>query len=136
MSKIVKIIFDDGSEIEYKEQPLEAFSKQWNPGWWFRNQHEQFEQDCILPRLQTNLENWAKEQYDLVDEDDVKKIDDFSDWEIEKEFKDRCLNPNLIPNENIINQDFVSRIVKITEYGNDSEIDKALEILEKAYRIK
>lgn len=136
MSRIVKVIFEDGSEIEYKEQPLEAFSEHWNPGWLFRKQHHEWEEYAILSRLQTNLKTWAKDQYDLVEDDELNTIEDFSDWEIQREFQNRALKLNLIFNESIISEDFISRIVRIAELGDACEIDKTLELLEKAYRIK
>lgn len=132
MSKIVKIIFEDATEIEYEEKPKESFPSPW--AYW--KHYTDWEEDNILPRLLTNVEQWAKDQYNLMDKVDEKEIEDFTDWEIKDEFDNRGLKPKLLFNENIINQDFISRLVKIIEYGADSEIDKALEMLEKAYRIK
>jgi len=135
MTKIVKIIFEDGSEIEYIERPLEDFSKYSMPHYMFGRQHRNWLEDIVLPRF-PDLESWAKDKYGLIDADREKSLEDFSNWEIERELRDRCITPNLIRNESITNQDFVSRLVEITDRGDDSEIDKALYILEKAYRIK
>ena len=134
--QIIKIIFHDGSEIEYKEQPLEYFSKYSMASYLFRTQHKDWLENIVLPKFPSDLEDWAKDKYDLINRRHKKNIEDFSDREIQEQFEDRCLKPNLIKHENIINQDFISRIVEITERGDNAEIDKVLESLEKTYRIK
>lgn len=132
MSKIIKVIYEDGTEREYSEKPKNEFKSSYQ----FYKQFHNWEEENIISHLLTNIEEWAKDEYGLIDEDEKNNIEDFSDNAIEIEFMKRDIRINLIPNESIINQDFVQRIIEITERGNAIEIDKTLEILEKAYRIK
>ena len=136
--KIIKITFEDGTENAYKELPLEKFKKEisFRPEYHFRRQHKEWEEDVLLSNLMTDLEDYAKEQYNLVDEDKLLKIHDFSDGVLLNECAKRHLLEDEINNKNIINESFIERLIVIANRGNDSEIDFALEALEKKYRIK
>ena len=137
---IKKIIFDDNSEEEFIPTFPEYF-EEWNPlrkSWHLHHQRSKWEQNKLFHHLATDLEDYAKDEYDLIDEDDIKDIEDFYDEDIIAEAKRRKLHvnhPELV-NENIINQDFISRFVNIIYRGNDIEIGEVLEELEKKYHIK
>ncbi|MEC5156631.1 hypothetical protein [Chryseobacterium sp. MP_3.2] len=136
--KIVKITLEDGTENEFKELPLEEFQKKasYRSHFYHQNQHTAWEQDNILPRLKTDLEDWAKDQYSLIDEDEKREIDYFNDITILNECRNRGLSLSEIGNESIINQNFIDRIIEISKRGDDNYIDSVLESLEKLYRIK
>ncbi|MEC5157080.1 hypothetical protein [Chryseobacterium sp. MP_3.2] len=136
--KIVKITFENGSEKEFKELPLEKFVKEisFRPEYHFKRQHKEWEEDILLPNLMTDIEDWAKDQYDLIEKSELKNIEDFSDGELLFECCSRDLVLNEMHRESIVNANFIQRIIDISYRGNDLEIDNALEILEKKYRIK
>ena len=136
--KIVKITFDDGTENEFKEIPLEKFKKQisFRPEYHFYNQHKEWEQDVLLSNLNTDLEDWAKDQYDPIDKSKQKDINDFSNMELKRELENRGDSLPQIEKENIINEGFIERIIEISKRGDDNHIDSVLETLEKLYRIK
>ena len=137
---IKKIIFDDNSEEEFIPTFPEDF-EEWNPLRKSRHLHHQrskWEQNKLFHHLATDIEEYAKYEYDLTEEDDVKDLKDIYDEDIIGEAQRRKLHvnhPELI-NENIMNQDFISRFVKIIDRGNDIEIERVLEELEKKYHIK
>ena len=137
---IKKIIFDDNSEEEFIPTFPEDFEewKSFRKSRHLHHQRSKWEQNKLFHHLSTDLEDYAKYEYDLIDEDDIKDIEDFYDEDIIAEAKRRKLHvnhPELV-NENIINQDFISRFVKIIDRGNDIEIEEFLDELEKKYHIK
>jgi hypothetical protein len=136
--EIHKVIYSDGSEVVFEKKPLEYFSEKnsWQQEYHFKSQIITFEQKHIFPNLKTDLENYAKNEYDLIDENDQQELNDYSDFEIEYEFISRNLKQYKFENENIINKDFLSRFVNIVNRGNNYEIDSVLEALEKTYHIK
>ena len=137
---IKKIIFDDNSEEEFIPTFPEDF-EEWNPlrkSWHLHHQRSKWEQNKLFHHLATDIEEYAKSEYNITEEDDVKDLEDFYDEDIIGEAQRRKLHvnhPELI-NENIMNQDFISRFVKIIERGNDIEIEEFIEELEKKYHIK
>ena len=136
--KISKIIYDNGEESEYNELPIEHFEKIGvrSPFWKFHEQREKWEKQNILNYLQTDLEDWAKDEYDLVDESEVKSLDDYDDYDIKEEYKDRGLGKESSSYaENILNEDFKDRFFEIVNRGNPEDIDLVLEMLEKKFRI-
>lgn len=139
--KINKITFEDGTEVEFKELPLESFVKATdkNSGYSeyrFRKQRADWENQNIIDNLVMDVEEYAKDTYDLVDEGDIdeKEISDFSDRELLNEAKLRGVYR--MQNANIINEDFIERIIELSRRGDDHQIDLTLESLEKMYRIK
>lgn len=136
--KIVKITFEDGSENEFKELPLSHFKKKVEhfAHHHFAQQRFDWEEDYILPNLKTDLEDWAKDQYNLIDEDERREIDYFNDITILNECRSRGLSLSQIGNESIVNGNFIERIIEISRRGDDNYIDSVLETLEKLYRIK
>ena len=86
----------------------------------------------------TDIEDYAKDEFDLIDADDKDDISVFDDDDILDEAEKRGLHLNnaSIENENIINENFPIRFAEIINRGNDIEIDEVLETLEKKYHIK
>ena len=106
--------------------------------WHLHHQRSKWEQNKLFHHLATDLEDYAKDEYDLIDEDEQNDLEDFDDEDFIQEAKRRKLHvnhPELV-NENIINQDFISRFVNIIDRGNDIVIGEVLEELEKKYHIK
>ena len=139
--KIVKIIFEDGSENEFKELSKEDFGVSDNDPYYklynFKNQFKTWEEKHILSNLKTDLEYWAKEEFDLKHESEFESgIDSFSDFDLELEIDSRGLTFNKMPIDNIINCNFFERIYELSRRGCDLEIDEILEVLEKKHRIK
>ena len=140
--KITKITFEDGTESEFKELPLQHFQiKERHAGfseYRFKNQLIEWEKENILPNLKTDIEDYAKDEYSLIDEDDVeqKELDDFSEREIIRYCNENDIAISKIGNESIINDKFIERIIEISKRGDDNHIDSVLESLEKLYRIK
>ncbi|MEA1849235.1 hypothetical protein U9K52_09950 [Chryseobacterium sp. MHB01] len=139
-NKIVKVVLEDGKTIEYKEQSIEHFRKTGQSENWvkhqFFNQYTNWEKN-ILTYFQLDIEEYAKDEYDLIDEDERKDISDFDDDDILEAAEYRGILPESVEleNENIMNEDFVSRFVTIIDRGNISEIENTLEFLEFKYKI-
>ena len=134
---IKKIIFDDNSEEEFIPTFPDDY-QEWNElrkSWHLHYQRSRWEQDKIFHHLATDLEDYAKDEFDLTEESD--DLDDYDDEDILDEAEKRGLHiKNLsLENENIINQDFLSRFIEIINRGNDIEISKFLDELEKKYHI-
>lgn len=128
--KIVKVIFDDGTEItpnrEIKpiRQAEEGESK-WKVLREYERQFLSFE-DKILESLdQDNLEDYATSNFELTKEDDIeeKDISDFGDEEIMEEVRDRKL---LGGDNSIISEQFITRFSKIIEKENQILLDSLL----------
>lgn len=140
MSRIVKAIMSDGEILEYKEKTWKSFEgngisdRQAKES--FNNQYRRFEEE-ILSNMNIDLEDWAKEEYSLVDEDEVKDLDDFSDDEIRNEATSRTLfKDKSVHNQNILNSEFIERFIEIINRGDEFQIDNTLTLLEKNYKIK
>ena len=134
---IKKIIFDDNSEEEFIPTFPDDY-QEWNElrkSWHLHHQRSRWEQDKIFHHLATDLEDYAKDEFDLKEESD--DLDDYDDKAILAEAEKRRLHvKNLsLENENIINQDFLSRFLKIINRRNDIEISKILDQLEKQYHL-
>ena len=135
---IKKIIFDDNSEEEFTPTFPEDF-EEWNSlrkSWHLHHQRCKWEQNKIFHHLATDLEDYAKDEYDLVDADEINDIDEFNDSKILQEAKKRgLLNKYAIINENINNQDFIQRFCEIINRGNEIELASLLDELERKYHI-
>ena len=135
---IKKIIFDDNSEEEFIPTFPEDF-EEWNSlrkSWHLHHQRCKWEQNKIFHHLATDLEDYAKDEYDLVDADEINDIDEFNDSKILQEAKKRgLLNKYAIINENINNQDFIQRFCEIINRGNEIELASLLDELERKYHI-
>jgi hypothetical protein len=133
--KIVKILLDDGTSREVEDLiPLSYFEEK-NPEnnkWYWQRSYERqfnnFEDDIIELLNESNVEEYAKDHLNLVEEDDVeeKDISDFTDSELLEEVKDRKLNGAT----NIITSAFLERFYKIIEAENVILLDNLLSELE------
>lgn len=138
--KITKVILDDGTFREVGEiKPLSYFEEKYpeNNNWfWLRryeNQFNDFEDDIIELLSKDNIEEYAKDYLDLVDENDVeeKDISDFTDAKLLEEIKDRKLNLAT----NIISSSFLDRFENIVGAENVILLDNILTELENKLKI-
>ncbi len=137
---IQKIILDDKTEVEFgfiapKDcDTCDDFRKRY----WTIGRRVQWEQKNIFPELETDLEQYAKDEFDLINSDKQKTISNYDDDYLLEEAEKRGLHFNSasIANENIINENYLSRFAEIINRGNDIEIEGFLENLEKKYHIK
>ena len=92
----------------------------------------------VTAKFGNNWKEHAKQNYDLIDEDEKDDISDFDDDDLIMEAEKRKLHLRNaeIKNENIINENYFVRFAEIINRGNDIEIDEVLETLEKKYHIK
>ena len=135
---IKKIIFDDNSEEEFIPTFPEDFEEKnsLRKNQHLHHQRSKWEQNKIFHHLATDLEDYAKNEYDLVDADEINDIDEFNGSKILQEAKKRgLLNKYAIINENINNQDFIQRFCEIINRGNEIELASLLDELERKYRI-
>ncbi len=136
---IKKIIFEDGSEKEFiPKNPENFYSGEIKKRWQINRQLIRWEQEEILPNLLTDIEDYAKQNYDLIDEDEKYDISDFDDDDLIMEAEKRKLHLRNaeIKNENIINENYFVRFAEIINRGNDIEIGNFLDDLEVKYHIK
>ena len=97
MNRIIKVIYQDGSELEPKNiTPLEISDdkqQQWRNQVRYNRQFRSFEEDILDDLDEDIVEDYAKNRFHLVEEDDVeeKNINDFSDDEIMDEVRARKL---------------------------------------------
>ena len=135
---IKKIIFEDGSEKEFIPELPKYIDDKTEIKWRTNRQLIRWEQDEILPYLLTDIEDYAKNEYDLIDADDKYDLSEFTDDDILDEAEKRrlYLNNASIENENIINEDYLVRFAEIINRGNDIEIGNFLDDLEVKYHIK
>lgn len=135
---IKKIIFEDGSEKEFIPELPKYIDDKTEIKWRTNRQLIRWEQDEILPYLLTDIEDYAKYEFDLIDADEKYDLSEFTDDDILDEAEKRrlYLNNASIENENIINEDYLVRFAEIINRGNDIEIGNFLEELEKKYHIK
>lgn len=79
---------DTGEEFTYIEKPIEEFrtegGSEGNVRYRFYHQREKFEEGIIENITDFDIEDWAKDEFNLVDEYEVKGLDDYSDDEIKK----------------------------------------------------
>ena len=135
---IKKIIFEDGSEKEFIPETQKYIKDKSVLSWRINRQLIRWEQEEILPNLLTDIEDYAKNEYDLIDADDKYDLSEFTDDNILDEAEKRRLHlkNDSIKNENIINEDYLVRFAEIINRGNDIEIGNFLDDLEVKYHIK
>jgi hypothetical protein len=139
MAQIVKIIFDDGTEmipkreIKPKREATEGESR-WRIEREYQVQFFRFEDEILENLNQDNLEDYATGNFNLISEDDVEKqtIDDFSDDEIMEEVRSRKIFGN---NQSIISENFITRFSKIIEKENQILLDNVLTEFEHKLNI-
>jgi len=138
MAKIVKVIYDDGSEKEIKNIVPLAVSEDRKDFLTNRRRYERqflsFEDDILSDLDQDNIEDYAETNFDLVREDDVeeKDLSDFDDEEIMEEVRNRKLLGN---NNSIISEQFITRFSKIMEKESQILLDNLLTEFESKLNI-
>lgn len=139
-NRIVKIVLENGKSIDYKERNIEHFRKTGQSESWvknqFFNQHQNWEKNA-LTYFNIDIEEYAKAEYDLIDEDERKEISDYDDNDVLSEAEYRGILPVSaeLQNENILNEDFVTRFVTIVNRGDTAEIENTLSFLEYKFKI-
>ena len=129
MNRIIKVIYQDGSELEPKNiTPLEISDdkqQQWRNQVRYNRQFRSFEEDILDDLDEDIVEDYAKNRFHLVEEDDVEEnnINDFSDDEIIDEVRARKL---LGSNNSIIPEQFITRFSKIMEKESQILLDNLL----------
>jgi hypothetical protein len=139
MNRIIKVIYQDGSELEPKNIiPLvidEDKTQQWRNQIKYNRQFKSFEEDILDDLDEDTVEDYAKYRFDLteeLDKEDEKKIDDFSDEEIMEEVRDRKLLGNC---NSIISEQFITRFSKIMEKESQILLDNLLSEFENKLNI-
>lgn len=139
-NRVVKLIMEDGSSLDYKEKNIDFFKKNTtsenNAKHQFFNQHKHWEEKA-LSYFSLDIEEYAKEEYDLIDSDERRDLGDFDDEDIIDEAESRCLITEScqIENANILNEGFIERFVNVVNRGDVSEIENILQLLESKYKI-
>lgn len=139
-NRVIKLIMEDGSSFDYKQKTFEQLMTRVNSKAraevLFNFQHENWEKEAIS-YFNLDIENFAKNKYDLIDSDEKKGIGDFDDDDILSEAEYRGILPvgAELQNENIINEDFIERFVNIVNRGNSQDIESALQGLELKFKI-
>lgn len=129
MNRIIKVIYQDGTELEPKNIiPLvvdEDRTQQWRNHIKYYRQFKRFEEDILDDLDQDTVQEYAESKFDLINEDDVeeKNIEDFSDEEIMEEVRHRKLLGN---NNSIISEQFITRFSKIMEIESQILLDNLL----------
>jgi len=135
---IVKYTTDVGQEVELQEP--KKFEEIEGESWSERYQRREkslsplkyFEKQILNQINEDTIRDYAIDNLDLVSEDEVeeKKIEDFSDSEIEEEYFS-----NIKLGFTVVTQGFVSRFFKVIEKGNPIEIEDFLRQQEQQYNI-
>jgi hypothetical protein len=139
-NRIIKIVLENGLSIEYKEKGIEYFKKKgYSEGLaksFFFNQHKNWEKET-LSYFGLDIEEYAKNEYDLIDSDEKRDINDFDDDDLLSEAEIRGILPASaeLQNSNILNEDFIERFVTIVNRGDIADIDNTLSFLEFKYKI-
>jgi len=140
MKKIVKIIYNDGTEdkivnilkldIEGIDESIEIYKRKRA----YERQFKEFEKIILENINQDVIENYAEWNFDLINEDEIEKtnIDDFSDKDILEELAARKI---LGGKTNIINQDFLFRFSKIIDKENNILLEDILNDFEKKLKL-
>lgn len=141
MAKIIKVVLDNGEEKEIKDiKTLSSFEKE-NPDRnkfyhqrLYERQFLSFEDEIIYLLDDDNLKDYAENEFDLINENDVeeKELSDFSDAEILEEVRGRKIFGN---STNIITEDFLLRFSKIIEKENAILLDNLLVDFESKLNI-
>lgn len=142
MKKIVKVLFSDGTKLDTASigslEILEtddareiSYKKRLH-----RSKHKTFETEILEHIDEDWLKEYAKDKFDLVEEDDVeeKTIDDFSDSELVQEINFRNIKVPMLK-ASIVTEDFVTRFIKIMEKENQLLLDNVLTEFENKLNI-
>ncbi|WP_284461596.1 hypothetical protein [Chryseobacterium sp.] len=131
---------EDGSSFTYEERNINYFKKNTtsenNAKHQFFNQRKHWEEKA-LSYFCLDIEEYAKEEFDLIDSDERRDLGDFDDEDIMGEAESRCLitESYQIENASILNDGFIERFVNVINRGDISEIESILQLLESKYKI-
>jgi len=144
--KIVKVIYNDGTDISVKDlKTLEQIKKEYDydRDWkYIRHYERQFyaiEKDVLWTLENDLVTDYAKDNLDLKDEDEndcdceEKDVSDFEDDELMAELSRR----NLLgyANVNIISIDLFTRFSRVITVADSQELETIISELEKKYRL-
>ena len=140
MNRIVKVIYQDGTEKELQNIiPLvisEDKKEQWKNDRPYKRQFHDFEKQILKDLDQDIIETYAVDYFDLVDPDEVdneeKDISDFKDEEIMEEVRGRKL---LGGDNSIVSEQFIARFSRIMEKENQILLDNVLTDFENKLNI-
>lgn len=134
MNRIIKVTYQDGSELEPNNiLPLEKSedkSQQWRNTFRYHRQFRSFERDILDKLNPGTVEDYAKDIFCLVDEselDDLRLVEDLTDDELMEEVRGRKLLGNC---NSIISDQFIARFSKIMDKENQILLDNLLTDLE------
>lgn len=144
--KIVKAIYNDGTEISVKDlKTLEQIKKDYNydRDWkYVRHYERQFytiERDVLWGLDEDLVKEYAKDHLDLKDEDendcdcDDKDVSDFEDEELMAELVRRNILGYI--NVNIISIDLFTRFSRVITIADNQELETIISELEKKYNL-
>jgi hypothetical protein len=144
--KIVKAIYNDGTEISVKDlKTLEQIKKDYNydRDWkYVRHYERQFytiEKDVLWTLEDDLVTDYAKDHLDLKDEDDNdcdcddKDVQDFEDNELITELSRRKLLG--YDSLNIISIDLFTRFSRVITVADNQELETIISELEKKYNL-
>ena len=144
--KIVKVIYNDGTDISVKDlKTIEQIKKDYNydRDWKYVSHYERqfytIEKDVLWTLEDDLVTDYAKDHLDLKDEDendcdcDDKDIQDFEDDEIMAELIRRNLLGYV--NVNIISIDLFTRFSRVITVADNQELETIISELEKKYNL-
>ena len=144
--KIVKVIYNDGTDISVKDlKTIEQIKKDYNydRDWkYVRHYERQFytiEKDVLWTLEDDLVTDYAKDHLDLKDEDDndcdcdEKDVSDFEDVELMAELSSRNLFG--YTNINIISIDLFTRFSRVITVADNQELETIISELEKKHNL-
>lgn len=135
---IVKYTLDTGKEVfltapeKFEEIEGESWSERYDRRKRQLSPVKYFEEKILNELSSNTIEEYAKDNFDLVEEDDVeeKLIGDFSNDEIQEEYFS-----NLKLSFSVTTEKYASRFFKIIQSGCPLEIEEFLNQQEKKHNI-
>lgn len=142
MKNIIKVIFDDNTELQLGEIKTKEQIKEDNNGFSdyrvelrYNVQFNEFQRSLLHEMNEDVIEEFAKDYLDLIHEDDCdcedeKDICDFDDSEILSE----AISRKIIPvRTDIVTMSLLDRMLKVLDVANQKELDSILQKLEQKH---
>lgn len=142
MSNIINVVFENGEVLSFDAKPLVFLETDSDDAKYQKRRYRAIEirrfQRSILKKMDYNLvEDWAKDEFDLVEECDAVcrdvHLDTCKDSELIHEATYRGLMNRF--NQTIMNDTFESRFSKIVQHENAVVIENWLSEMESRLRI-
>lgn len=142
MSNIINVVFENGESMSFDAKPLVFLDTDTDDIKYQKRRERNIEirrfQRSILKEMDYQIvEDWAKDEFDLIEESESVchdvHLDTCKDSELIEEATDRGLMNRF--NQTILNQDFEKRFAKIVERENAIEIERWLSDMENRLRI-